>query len=95
MSNFHHTHLWISFGPFFERLIISPAQHQVHHSLELRHYNKNYGHTLAVYDWLFGTLYVIEGAEKVTFGVKDLQKDEARTDSLIFNLTYPLGQMAK
>lgn len=48
MSNFHHTHLWISFGPFFERLIISPAQHQVHHSMEPRHYNKNYGHTLAV-----------------------------------------------
>lgn len=93
MSNFHHTHLWISFGPVLEHILISPAQHQIHHSTAAKHYNKNYGHTLAIWDWMFGTLYVIRGAEDVTFGVDDPQKDPARSYGLIYTLIYPLKQM--
>ncbi|WP_107496182.1 sterol desaturase family protein [Thalassobius sp. I31.1] len=93
MSNFHHTHLWISFGPVLEHILISPAQHQIHHSTAPKHYNKNYGHTLAIWDWMFGTLYVIRGIEDVTFGVEDPQKDPSRSYSLLYTLIYPLKQM--
>ena len=58
VANFHHAHIWISFGPVFERLVISPAQHQIHHSTNPDHFNKNFGQTIALWDWLFGTLYV-------------------------------------
>ncbi len=69
MGNFHHSHIWVSFGPIVERLIISPAQHQIHHSTDPQHYNKNYGTTLAIWDWMFGTLYVTQKEETVTFGL--------------------------
>ena len=71
LTNFHHSHIWISFGPFFERLIISPAQHQVHHSTDPAHFNKNFGQSLAIWDWMFGTLYVTRADESVTFGLED------------------------
>ncbi len=71
LLNFHHSHIWVSFGPVLERLIISPAQHQVHHSRNLEHYNKNYGRIFAVWDWMFGTLYITRADETVTFGLED------------------------
>lgn len=68
-SNFRHSHIWISYGPFWERVFISPAQHQIHHSLEPRHHNKNYGEIFAFWDWLFGTIYIPAGREDLQFGI--------------------------
>ncbi len=70
-ANLRHTHVWLSFGPVLERLFISPAQHQVHHSSAVEHHNRNYGEVLAVWDWMFGTLYVPARREALTFGVSD------------------------
>jgi sterol desaturase/sphingolipid hydroxylase (fatty acid hydroxylase superfamily) len=42
-ANFRHSELWISFGPL-NYLISSPAMHQIHHSLDERHRDKNFGH---------------------------------------------------
>lgn len=66
-----HSHIWLDFGPVFDRIFISPAQHQIHHSLAPRHHDKNYGLTLAIWDWMFGTLYVPSEREKLSFGVAD------------------------
>ncbi len=68
---FRHSHVWIDFGPVVDRILISPAQHQIHHSLAPRHHDKNYGLTLAIWDWMFGTLYVPQGREDLSFGVAD------------------------
>lgn len=70
VTNFQHSHIWISFGPALEHIFISPAQHQVHHSVEPRHFNRNYGQALAIWDWMFGTLYVNRERETVTFGLE-------------------------
>jgi sterol desaturase/sphingolipid hydroxylase (fatty acid hydroxylase superfamily) len=70
-SNLRHTHIWISYGPLLERIFISPAQHQIHHSLELKHRNKNYGEIFALWDWAFGTLYRPAGQESLAFGISD------------------------
>ena len=37
-----HTHMWISFRGALGRLFVSPAHHQVHHSADPKHFNKNY-----------------------------------------------------
>ncbi|SMX31800.1 sterol desaturase family protein [Octadecabacter ascidiaceicola] len=71
MANFHHSHIWISFGPIVERIIISPAQHQIHHSTNPAHYNRNYGGTLAIWDWIFGTLYLTGDDETITLGLTE------------------------
>jgi sterol desaturase/sphingolipid hydroxylase (fatty acid hydroxylase superfamily) len=43
----------------------------VHHSIERRHYNKNYGEIFAFWDWAFGTLYIPEKDEVIRFGLGD------------------------
>ena len=72
-ANLRHSHVWLSFGPVLEHIIISPAQHQVHHSCDPRHHNRNYGQILAIWDWMFGTLCVPRGREDLTFGLSDGQ----------------------
>jgi sterol desaturase/sphingolipid hydroxylase (fatty acid hydroxylase superfamily) len=65
-----HTHLWIPFRGLLGRVFMSPAHHQVHHSTDPKHYNKNLGSCLAVWDWMFGTLYVpAKERETLSFGV--------------------------
>lgn len=70
-ANLRHTHIWLSWGPVAEHVLISPAQHQVHHSIDPVHFDKNYGEVLAIWDWAFGTLYVPRGDEKLEFGLAD------------------------
>ncbi|MCC1491361.1 sterol desaturase family protein [Cognatishimia sp. F0-27] len=72
-ANLRHSHVWLSFGRRWEHIFISPAQHQVHHSSELRHYNKNYGEVLAIWDWMFGTLYLTSDREDLRFGIGDAE----------------------
>jgi sterol desaturase/sphingolipid hydroxylase (fatty acid hydroxylase superfamily) len=72
-----HSHMWISFQGAFGRIFISPAHHQVHHSADPKHFNTNFGSCLALWDWMFGTLYVPQKErEPLTFGVPDHAKDE-------------------
>lgn len=66
-----HSHIWLDYGPVLDRIFISPAQHQIHHSIDPRHHDKNYGLMLAIWDWMFGTLYVPNGREELSFGVAD------------------------
>lgn len=68
-SNLRHSHIWLSYGRVLEHIFISPAQHQVHHSMAVEHHNKNYGSIFALWDWMFGTLYVPDGYEELKFGV--------------------------
>jgi sterol desaturase/sphingolipid hydroxylase (fatty acid hydroxylase superfamily) len=68
-NQLHHSHIWISWGPRLERILISPAQHQVHHSIAREHWDRNFGANFAVWDWLFGTLYLTRSHETITFGL--------------------------
>jgi sterol desaturase/sphingolipid hydroxylase (fatty acid hydroxylase superfamily) len=69
-SPLRHSPAWLSFGPGVERWLLSPAQHQIHHSEDPRHFGTNFGSTLAVWDRLFGTLFVTTSARvPLTFGL--------------------------
>ncbi len=72
-GNLRHSHAWLHWGPLLGRLFISPAQHQVHHSLEEQHRDTNFGTALALWDWLFGTLYLPTGHEELEFGLPEGQ----------------------
>jgi hypothetical protein len=62
--------MWIAFRGVLGRIFVSPAHHQVHHSANPRHFNKNFGSCLALWDWMFGTLYVpAKKREPIAFGV--------------------------
>ena len=68
-NQLHHSHIWISWGPTIERILISPAQHQVHHSIAREHWDKNFGANFAIWDWMFGTLYATRAREQITYGL--------------------------
>src|SRR5690606_39715058 len=43
-SNLRHSHIWWSFGPTLSRILISPAQHQIHHSKDRKSTRLNSSH---------------------------------------------------
>ncbi len=71
-ANLRHSHIWLSYGRVLEHILISPAQHQIHHSRATKHWNKNYGEVFALWDLVFGTLYVPKGREEIEFGLADV-----------------------
>jgi len=70
LVHLQHSHIWIATRGALGALIQSPAHHQLHHSTNPAHFNRNFGGNLAVFDWLFGTLLVPEAEpERLVFGV--------------------------
>ena len=76
MDFVRHTHLKLSYGRFISAILISPHYHQLHHSIAEKHLDKNFGLTLTVWDWMFGTLAVPEPDEGFVFGLTDNEHDE-------------------
>ena len=68
-ANLRHSHVWISWGPWLEQIFISPAQHQIHHSNDPVHFDRNMGAFLAIWDRLFGTLETAKGQTVTAFGL--------------------------
>jgi len=64
-----HSPVWISFGPGIERWVISPAMHQIHHSQDPHHFDKNLGGSLSVWDRWFGTIHIPQGRDIEGFGI--------------------------
>ena len=71
LTGYHlrHSHIWLSYGPKLSKVFISPAQHQIHHSKAKRHWNKNYGFIFALWDGIFGSLYIPKERESLEFGI--------------------------
>lgn len=70
MDFVRHTHFKISFGPL-NNVILCPHWHQLHHSTDPRHYDKNFGLLFSFWDRLFGTLCVPRPDEDFKFGLVD------------------------
>jgi sterol desaturase/sphingolipid hydroxylase (fatty acid hydroxylase superfamily) len=85
-ANLRHSHVRLKFYNFLEYLFISPLQHQVHHSDNPKHFDKNLGSRLALWDWMFGTLIRSNQIDKVRFG---LGKENKNYDSFLKNLWMP------
>lgn len=69
-AQLQHTHIWIPLTGFWGRIVLSPAHHQIHHSVDVTHYNKNLGNLIAVFDWMFGTLHIpSKKRPKLVFGL--------------------------
>lgn len=72
LTHLQHSHLWITFGPRWGRWLLSPAHHQIHHSAESRHFDRNFGSALAIWDRLFGTFHMPAAKrEALRFGLDD------------------------
>ncbi|WP_226804085.1 sterol desaturase family protein [Amylibacter sp. SFDW26] len=91
-SNLRHSHISISYWPWLEYILISPAQHQLHHSIAEEHYDKNFGVALAIWDWMFGSLHLSEDDKELEFG---LLPNEASATNMIDIYTRPFLDISK
>ncbi|EEE39164.1 sterol desaturase [Rhodobacteraceae bacterium KLH11] len=91
-SNLRHSHISIRYWRWLEHILISPAQHQVHHSIARKHHDKNFGVAFAVWDWLFGSLHLSEPDADLKFG---LQPSEAHPSRLLDIYLRPFRDIAR
>ncbi|HXQ52376.1 MAG TPA: sterol desaturase family protein [Stellaceae bacterium] len=71
LGNLKHWQVWISYGRVLDRWLISPAHHQLHHSAEARHFGRNRGFEIALWDRLYGTLALPRRGETFRMGLGD------------------------
>ena len=83
-ANLRHSHVKLKYPRLIEHILISPYQHQIHHSRSSEHHNKNLGSKFALWDWFFGTLIVSKKTTSLRFGIHDREKDYFRFRDLLF-----------
>ncbi len=75
-AQLQHSEIWIPFTGLWGRVFISPAHHQLHHSADPAHFNCNLGASLAIWDWLAGSLRMPLGEpQRLVFGVSGHRRD--------------------
>jgi len=90
-GHLRHSNLWIPFTGVAGRILQSPAHHQLHHSANPAHFDKNLGFALAIWDWAFGTLAIpAKTPERIFFGVGD---EGARFRSTLSALVAPCTRL--
>ena len=90
-TRFYHGNIKINMGPL-RYILVTPQSHRVHHSIELRHYDQNFGSLFSIWDFLFGTQY--KGFDEYPqTGIPDPEFPHEKTKGLSLLLT-PLIQLA-
>ena len=83
-AQLQHSQFWIPLTGALGRLFMSPAHHQIHHSCDPVHFNRNLGASLAIWDWLFGSLEIPQKEPpRLTFGVAELGRDPHSITGLV------------
>ena len=84
LAQLQHSQFWIPLRGLPGRILLSPAHHQIHHSIDPVHYNCNLGSFLAIWDWMFGTLTVPpKELPRLNFGVFQGTEDPHRIATLL------------
>lgn len=83
-ANLRHSHLHFRYWPVLERWLISPAQHQLHHSADPRHYDCNFGSALAVWDRLLGSWRPSEDKPPARFGTHRVRQPNEQSLATLY-----------
>jgi sterol desaturase/sphingolipid hydroxylase (fatty acid hydroxylase superfamily) len=91
-ASLRHSHVKLKYFNRLENFFLSPYQHQIHHSDNPKHFDKNLGSKLAIWDWIGGTLIRSKNQENIRFG---LGKESQQYDSFLKNLYMPFVNITK
>ncbi|MGC1575524.1 MAG: sterol desaturase family protein [Beijerinckiaceae bacterium] len=83
-----HSHIWLPYKGIWGKLFVSPAHHQLHHSVAERHWDKNLGFVFAIWDWCFGTLYAVDRRETVQIGMNGHEEPEYHSVRAMYLLPF-------
>jgi sterol desaturase/sphingolipid hydroxylase (fatty acid hydroxylase superfamily) len=81
---FVHSNIRLNLG-FLNHLVVTPEFHRWHHSNEPDKLNRNYGSSLPIYDYIFGTAIKPTGQPSKSYGLHD----ESIPPNYIELLKYP------
>lgn len=87
IGHFNHSNLKITYGPF-QYLLNTPTMHIWHHAKQLPEgkYGVNYGLSLSIWDYIFGTAYLPHDGRDEPLGFKH---DEKFPDGFWKQVIYP------
>lgn len=76
-ANLRHSHIPLHFGKL-EKMVVSPAMHQLHHSTDVAHFDRNFGSCFSIWDRLFKSYLPAHSlpnvATSLTFGCRNSGK---------------------
>ena len=88
----YHGNIRTNLGPL-RYLLVTPQSHRVHHSIEGRHRDTNFGSLFSIWDYLFGTQYR-RYDEYPDTGIEDAAFPVERSTRIRDLLLTPMVQMA-
>lgn len=83
--NLRHSHIWLNYPVWLSKILISPAQHQIHHSVDPKHFDRNFGLIFSIWDRLGGSHYIPREYEKLSYG---LSKEEPNPFKSVAEIYY-------
>ncbi len=90
-SRFYHGNIRTNLGPL-RYILVTPQSHRIHHSLETRHWDMNFGALFSFWDFLFGKQY--RGFDEYpATGIDDDAFPHEQTVRLKSLLLTPLSQI--
>ena len=86
VNNLAHSHVWVMFPRGIREIFYSPALHLIHHSANPRHYGKNLGFALTIWDRLADTHYQPADSDRsgLVLGLDPGDMRELRTTRQLF-----------
>lgn len=87
-ANLRHSHIPISFGQWAETFLISPLQHQIHHSRRQEHFDRNFGVSLAIWDQISGTLVKSHQVGRLSFGIQGQRQKTLVEEMLLLSTDF-------
>lgn len=67
-AHLRHSHIPLGYGRL-SGIFLSPHMHQLHHSADPRHFDKNFGFMFSIWDRMAGTLLIPEAGERFRLGL--------------------------
>jgi sterol desaturase/sphingolipid hydroxylase (fatty acid hydroxylase superfamily) len=89
-----HSPTTLSFGRLRALVVDSPF-HRIHHSIEERHFDRNFGILFSFWDQLFGTCHMPVAGEWPDTGVPESRSPQTVAEWLVFPFRYPALKGAK
>jgi sterol desaturase/sphingolipid hydroxylase (fatty acid hydroxylase superfamily) len=85
LTYYIHSPVDVHFGPL-RKLLVDNRFHRIHHSLEERHFDKNFGICFSIWDRLFGTAYDPAPEEWPSVGVAGVDPPRSLADYVLLPL---------
>jgi len=82
LSYYIHSPIDVHFGPL-RKVLVDNRYHRIHHSLEAKHFDRNFGICFSLWDRMFGTAYDPEPGEWPAVGVAGVEPPRTITEYLV------------